>query len=275
MKACVPFKEISLWSAIRRKSLHGTKFESILTRTFAATKYLASDPLVKLAGRYGYRARSSFKLMEIDSKYSLIKPIVSETSSPLYIEVFTILKKSFIIDCGCAPGGWSQVLSERIYEQPSERVKEYKEIKNVLKKYANINMKAELNVQQECSSVSGDRIIGVDLLTMIPIRGVKFIKGNFLEDSTIKKIEEALSNCKVGLVLSDMAPNISGNKGIDDAKSMDLCTKVLDFAEQYLIKGGSLVIKYFMGHSNSELKMLLKSKFLSVYSEKPYSSRPG
>ncbi|OMJ10965.1 Ribosomal RNA large subunit methyltransferase E [Smittium culicis] len=109
---------------------------------------------------------------------------------------------------------------------------------------------------------------------MRPVKGVSFIQGDFTLESTKTQISSLIGEKrKVGLVLSDMAPNISGNRVVDDARSMDLCLSVLDFSKNHLDQDGNLVMKYFMGESAPVLKKNLQLHFSKVISEKPKSSR--
>lgn len=147
----------------------------------------ARDPYCKAAKANQYRARSAFKLVQIQEKYRIIRP------------------NDVVIDCGAAPGGWTQVAAEKVSNQ--------------------------------------GLVIGIDLLPMDPIPNAHIIQGNFLKASTQKAIQKALDNRKVNLVCSDMAPSFSGNHLADHAKSMELCESALAFAQSVLKPGGSFVAK--------------------------------
>jgi len=116
----------------------------------------------------------------------------------------------FIVDLGAAPGAWSQYV-----------------VKNV--------------------SGSAGKVIALDILKMDPIEGVCVIQGDFTENEVLNKLVESLNNHSVDLVLSDIAPNISGNKAVDQPKSMYLAELALDFARQHLTKGGGFAVKLFQG----------------------------
>ncbi|KAJ2387783.1 2' O-ribose methyltransferase, partial [Coemansia sp. RSA 2603] len=163
------------------------------------------DPFVKQAQQENYRARSSYKLISLLDKHHLLPK--SSTAC--------------IVDCGAAPGGWSQVISRRV-------------------------------------SHSDRRIIAIDLLPMREVPGVQFIQGDFLEESVKQKVVDALDGRKVGLMLSDMAPAFTGHHSTDAARTMNLCEDVLAFSDQFLSYGGNLVMKFFMGGEEAEMKKALK-----------------
>lgn len=147
----------------------------------------AKDPYCKLAKANQYRARSAFKLIQINEKYRLIH------------------RNDVVVDCGAAPGGWTQVAAELI-------------------------------------SAKG-LVIGIDLLPVDPIPNAHIIKGNFMRIRTQNAIREILDGRSVNLVCSDMAPSFSGNHTADHARSMELCESALTFAEKVLQPGGSFVAK--------------------------------
>ena len=140
-----------------------------------------------------------------------------------------------VVDLGSAPGSWSQVASKRI--QP------------------------------------GGRIIGLDLLPMEPLRGVEFIQGDFREDAVLRLLEASLDGRAVDLVLSDMAPNISGIAASDQARVMHLAELTLDFSRDHLKPGGDLLVKVFQGGGFMELRKLLAEAFETLQTKKPAASR--
>ena len=139
------------------------------------------------------------------------------------------------IDLGSAPGSWSQYVSIKL----KERVE----------------------------------IIALDILPMDYLPAVNFIQGDFLEEETNKKIKTLLKNKKVDLVMSDMAPNISGIKVSDQAKSMYLVELAFDTAQQFLKKKGDFVCKLFQGQGADEYIKLVRRYFEKVSVFKPKSSR--
>lgn len=140
-----------------------------------------------------------------------------------------------VIDLGCAPGGWCQVAAQRLKGQ--------------------------------------GRILGVDLLEMIGIAGVTFIQGDFTEDACLRELESADLASGVDLVLSDMAPNISGVDAADQARSYYLAELALDFAARHLKADGALLIKVFQGSGFDDYVKALRQVFRSVATRKPKASR--
>ncbi|KAJ1665972.1 2' O-ribose methyltransferase [Coemansia sp. RSA 1813] len=183
------------------------------------------DPFVKKAQAEQFRARSSFKLMELIDKHRLIP------QSPMCV-----------VDCGAAPGGWSQVIARK------------------------------MNAHHECSD-DHKRIVAIDILAMQAIPGVYFVRGDFLEPTTKQQIAEVLGHRKVGLLLSDMAPAFTGHHSVDADRTMNLCEDVVSFSDEFLACGGSMVLKFFMGGKESDLRKELRRRFSSVQVEKPEASR--
>jgi 23S rRNA (uridine2552-2'-O)-methyltransferase len=140
-----------------------------------------------------------------------------------------------VVDLGAAPGGWSQVAAERVGR--------------------------------------GGRVIAVDLLDMAPIAGVEFLQGDFLEEAMLARIDAALDHRPVDLVLSDLAPNLSGVKVSDQARSMLLAEMAVRFAQARLAPGGRLLLKVFQGAGIDALRQQLRSAFGRVETRKPDASR--
>ena len=140
-----------------------------------------------------------------------------------------------VVDLGAAPGGGSQVVANRLGGR--------------------------------------GRIIALDLLEMSPIHGVDFIQGDFREDVVLHQLEELLSGGRVGLVLSDMAPNISGIPISDQARVMHLAELGVDFSKQWLKPEGSFLVKVFQGHGYEDLVRLMRETFRTVATRKPEASR--
>lgn len=140
-----------------------------------------------------------------------------------------------MVDLGCAPGGWSQVARER-------------------------------------AGRTG-RIIGLDILPMEPIEGVEFIEGDFTEAEPLSRLEAALGGKAVDLVLSDMAPNMSGMTITDQAKAMYLAELVLEFVKGHLKPGGDFLVKIFHGEGFDVFVRHARSLFDKVIISKPEASR--
>lgn len=117
------------------------------------------------------------------------------------------------------------------------------------------------------------RVIAVDLLPMDPLPGVEFIQGDFREQEVLDALEAALGEERAGLVLSDMAPNISGLAAVDQPRAMHLAELALDFAVTRLAPGGSLVSKVFQGSGSDQLVAQARSAFGTVRLRKPRASR--
>jgi 23S rRNA (uridine2552-2'-O)-methyltransferase len=141
-----------------------------------------------------------------------------------------------VVDLGAAPGGWSQ--------------------------YAAAVLKGR------------GRIIALDILPMQDLPGVEFIQGDFSEDEVIESLMKSLDCSKVDLVMSDMAPNISGMGAVDQPRSMYLAELAVDFADKVLGKGGTLLCKVFQGEGFDELLAGLRKKYRKVLIRKPKASRP-
>lgn len=140
-----------------------------------------------------------------------------------------------VVDLGAAPGGWSE--------------------------YA----KAQVG--------SKGRVIAVDILPMSPIGGVETITGDFTENAVLDLILQHLGDTRVDLVLSDMAPNISGVASSDQARSINLAELALDFASRVLRPGGSMLVKVFQGAGFPEYLKAIRARFEAVQSRKPAASR--
>ncbi|HET9032989.1 MAG TPA: 23S rRNA (uridine(2552)-2'-O)-methyltransferase RlmE [Dokdonella sp.] len=176
-----------------------------------------SDPYVKRAQAEGWRSRAVFKLDELIERDKLLKPGM------------------FVVDLGAAPGGWSQMVRERLGD--------------------------------------AGRIIALDILPMQGIGGVDFILGDFRENEVLARLEALLDGASIDLVLSDMAPNMSGVGVVDQDRSMVLAELAADFAEAHLRKGGAFLTKVFQGQGFDEHIRRLRSQYASVSIRKPKASR--
>ncbi|MFN3734515.1 RlmE family RNA methyltransferase [Comamonas testosteroni] len=148
-----------------------------------------------------------------------------------------------VVDLGCAPGAWSQYVRRRL--SPSGAAA------------------GELN----------GRIISLDLLPMEPIEGVHYIQGDFREESVLAQLEEAMGGGKADVVVSDMAPNLSGHGATDGARVAVLIEMAVDFAINNMKPEGALVVKLFHGSGYNELVDLFKQTFKVVKPIKPKASR--
>jgi len=118
------------------------------------------------------------------------------------------------------------------------------------------------------------RVIALDLLPVAPLSGVEFVQGDFREDEPLWRLESMLAGGRVDVVLSDMAPNMSGQAVVDIPRVMYLCELAYDFARQHSKPGASLVCKTFQGEGFDELLRALRSSYATVRVRKPEASRP-
>ena len=141
-----------------------------------------------------------------------------------------------IVDLGAAPGGWSQYAARVLRGQ--------------------------------------GRIIAMDILPMEPLDGVEFLQGDFREDEVLEALMVKIDDRAIDLVMSDMAPNISGMEAVDQPRSMYLAELAVDFAAQVLREGGDLLFKAFQGEGFDDLVKLLRGQYRQVRIRKPKASRP-
>lgn len=141
-----------------------------------------------------------------------------------------------VVDLGSAPGGWSQVAIGKV--RPG-----------------------------------GGRVIALDLLEMAPIPGVEFIQGDFTEEATLQRLEQALGGHRVDLVISDMAPNLTGVKASDQARGVALLELALMFAQDWLKPSGALLVKAFHGSGFEAYRNAMRDVFERFHVRKPEASR--
>lgn len=139
------------------------------------------------------------------------------------------------VDLGCAPGSWSQVLAEKLGPQAA--------------------------------------IVAIDVLPMDPVRGVTFVQADFATEEGLAAVERALGGRPVDLVVSDMAPNLSGIDSVDQARSIHLAELALDFAARWLQPGGDFAVKAFQGEGFDAFAREVGRRFGKSYIRKPEASR--
>jgi 23S rRNA (uridine2552-2'-O)-methyltransferase len=147
-----------------------------------------------------------------------------------------VLKRGMrVVDLGSAPGGWAQV----------------------------------------AHNIVGDsgQVVGLDLLPIEPLIDVTFIQGDFRDDEALAQLRAVLAEESVDLVLSDMAPNVSGVKAVDQPRAIYLCELALDFCREMLKPDGTLVVKLFQGEGFEPYLRELRMTFRRVSSRKPKASR--
>lgn len=125
----------------------------------------------------------------------------------------------------------------------------------------------------QVAAAKGAKVIALDLLPITPLRGVEFIQGDFNDDAVLKRLEELLNGQSAGLVISDMAPNISGISTMDQARAMHLAELALDFAVNHLQPGGAFLVKLFQGTGFEDYVKDMRAHFERVATRKPKASR--
>lgn len=174
-----------------------------------------NDPYVRAAKTQGYRSRAAYKLKEMDDKHRFLK------------------RGESAVDLGAAPGGWTQVLVERLGE---------------------------------------GRVVGVDIQEMEPIKGAALLHLDFMDASAPDTIKRTLSG-PVGIVVSDMASSATGHRETDHLRVMALCETALEFALEVLKPGGAFLCKVLRGGTERALLETLKKRFTKVVHVKPPASR--
>ena len=174
------------------------------------------DQYRRLAKDQGYRARSAYKLLQLNNSYHIIK------------------KGSKVVDLGCAPGGWLQVVTKEVGQ--------------------------------------AGKVVGIDLKPVESVTGAAVLKGSIEDVDMFEKIAGILGS-KADVILSDLAPNVSGLWDIDHARQISLSATALGFARQVLRVGGSAVFKVFEGDLLNEFRADLKTSFGRVLLNKPSASR--
>lgn len=140
-----------------------------------------------------------------------------------------------VLDLGAAPGGWSEYVRGIVGKK--------------------------------------HKVIALDILAIDPIEGVDFIQGDFRDNEVYEQLNMVLQGAPIDVVLSDMAPNLSGNKAIDQPGAMYLCELALETAEAILVEGGSFLVKVFQGAGFDQYKKQVDDAFEKVLIRKPKSSR--
>ena len=159
-------------------------------------------------------------------------------------ETFGLIKPGhLVVDLGSAPGAWSQYVRRRLSPQGAAV--------------------GDLN----------GTILAVDLLPMEPVEGVQFIQGDFTEAEVLSQMQAIIGDRPVDVVVSDMAPNLSGIDSVDAARIAHLIELAVEFAQMHLKPQGALVVKVFHGSGYSQLVKLFKDSFKVVKPIKPKASR--
>ncbi|XP_042361547.1 rRNA methyltransferase 2, mitochondrial [Plectropomus leopardus] len=217
--------------SLQRRCLHSTTclMKKLKGKSVAEQRWLQRqlrDPYVKASHAQNFRCRSAFKLLEIDDKFRLLQPGFS------------------VVDCGAAPGAWSQVAVQRVNSAGTD------------------------------PELPHGTVVGIDLLHIPPLDGAHFLSSHDVTDPvTHAKLKELLPNGRAHVILSDMAPNASGFREMDHEKLITMCLSLIDLAERILQPGGSLICKYWDGILAHKLQEKLSSVFKNVQTLKPNASR--
>jgi 23S rRNA (uridine2552-2'-O)-methyltransferase len=191
-----------------------------MAQTKSSKRWLAehrSDPYVRRAKEEGLRARSAYKLLEIQKIYKLLRPGM------------------LVVDLGAAPGSWSEIAVR-------------------------------------CVKPNG-QVFALDILPIQPLVGVTFLQGDFTDSEVFASLEQLLDGQKVDVVLSDMAPNLSGIADLDQARSLELAEAALKFTLKTLKADGTFLLKVFQGHDFQGFLKKMRDNFQEVKSIKPEASR--
>src|SRR3954468_21701417 len=197
-----------------------TRVKTAKGRKVGSTRWLErqlNDPYVKRARAEGYRSRAAYKLIELDERFHFLKGAER------------------VLDLGIAPGGWSQVVRQRLPRAT---------------------------------------VVGLALLPTDPLDGVPILLMDFMNEPPPDRLREALGG-PADLVLSDMAANTVGHPQTDHLRTMGLVEAALDFAGEVLRPGGAFVAKVLAGGADNHLVAALKRRFATVKHAKPPASRKG
>jgi len=176
------------------------------------------DFYFKLSKQQGFRTRSIYKLIEMNEKYRLIKP------------------KSWVLDLGCSPGGWSEYIVNELSNK--------------------------------------GRVVSVDVSAMKPITNVDFILGDFQNESIQNEILKKILGKRFDLIVSDISPNKTGNSITDQYHFFQIADEILEFSKKALKSKGSLVMKVFVGLGFEKFVKDSKLIFRDTIFFKPKSSKP-
>ena len=196
-----------------------TRVKTAKGRKIGSTRWLQrqlNDPYIHKAHQHGYRSRSAFKLLELQEKLNFLR------------------RNMNVVDLGCAPGGWLQVVQ---------------------------------------SVVKEGKIIGLDLQAVTPMDQVTLLQTDFMQQEGLELVCTALEDQKVDIVLSDMAAASCGHRQTDHLRNMALCEAALDFAIEHLALQGTFICKILKGGQEHHLLTQAKHCFSHVKYYKPASSR--
>ncbi|MCP5374380.1 MAG: RlmE family RNA methyltransferase [Hyphomicrobiales bacterium] len=200
-----------------------TRVKTAKGRKTSSTRWLQrqlNDPYVAEAQRLGYRSRAAFKLIELDDRFRFLKP------------------GQRVVDLGAAPGGWTQVLVDRV----------------------------------RAGHPGGGRVVAIDVSEMEPVPGAEILHRDFMDPDAPAALKAALAG-PADAVLSDMAAPATGHPATDHLRIMALCEAALEFAGEVLAPGGAFVAKVLRGGTENDLLVAMKRDFATVRHAKPPASR--
>uniref|UniRef100_A0A9L0J7C9 rRNA methyltransferase 2, mitochondrial n=1 Tax=Equus asinus TaxID=9793 RepID=A0A9L0J7C9_EQUAS len=213
------------------------------------TRHL-KDPFVKAAKVESYRCRSAFKLLEVNERHQILQPGLR------------------VLDCGAAPGAWSQVAVQRVNAAGTALPEKRRD------------GQAELLGTSGRSKEGADPgapvgfVLGVDLLHIFPLEGATFLcPADVTDPRTFQRIRELLPGGRADVILSDMAPNATGIRGLDHDRLISLCLSLLDLAPDTLCPGGTFLCKTWAGSQSHRLQKRLTEEFQNTKTVKPEASR--
>jgi len=196
-----------------------TRVRTAKGRRLSSTRWLQrqlNDPYVQAAQREGYRSRAAYKLADLDDRFKILR------------------RGAQVVDLGAAPGGWSQIASDRVGQR--------------------------------------GHVVAVDLNAIDAIPGVTFLQLDFNDTEAPDQVKAALTG-PVDVVLSDMAAPATGHRATDHLRIVQLCELALEFAEEVLAPNGSFIAKVLAGGTETDLLARLKRAFRQVRHAKPAASR--
>ena len=220
------------------------------------------DAYYRLAKEQNWRARSAFKLIQLDEEFDLFSYQHPE-------------KCTRVVDLCAAPGSWSQVLSRILIKGESFGRRAWLEREAHMTKeiYGSLEGdRAKLNTER-LQPRKDVKIVAIDLQPMASLEGITMLKADITHPSTAPRLLEALGSDKVDVVLSDGAPDVTGLHDLDIYVQAQLLTSALTLAMNVLRPGGKFVAKFFRGHDVELLDTQLRLVFERVHISKPGSSR--
>ncbi|MFO8077915.1 MAG: RlmE family RNA methyltransferase [Thermoplasmatota archaeon] len=185
-----------------------------MTRWYQEKK---QEHFYKKAKTEGYRARSAYKLKQIQKRFHVMK------------------QGDTVVDLGAAPGGWSQIASEIVGKH--------------------------------------GLVVGIDLQKITPLEDIVFLQGDITDKTSLTSLKRSIGDAGADIILSDMAPNISGNYSVDHARSIYLSQMAFDVAKQLLVEQGNFVCKIFQGELLQDFVSTVKNQFQSIKRYSPKASR--